>query len=283
VAVKPTFGVTLGRDTAGAGAGLGGAYSAGTGPDYSLEAGENAITAADPSVAAGNAAIKTILATGQTDPTNFAADWYKAFFGQYGLPGDVQASIVDILKQYAADPTTAQTLAQQYLRTTPWFQSTFPGFSSGVTNGLFTDETGYRSYLNSVNNVYNQYTGRHVSGDELTALLKEGANPQLVANRFQGQAWVNANGNDSQYLAGAFGDGRLTPDQLTAAGNESAGIDTAQGQAVQLMLQKATQRAQSVFSGVLARPATSQGPNGPVSPGLRGASGSTSGSPDVAS
>lgn len=251
--------------------------------DYSLEPGETKITAADPSIAPGNAAIQTILATGQTDPTNFAADWYKSFFGQYGLPGDVQSSIVDILKQYATDPTTAQTLAQQYLRTTPWFQTTFPGFSAGVTNGLFTDETGYRSYLNSVNNVYNQYAGRHVSGDELTALLQEGANPQLVANRFQGQAWVNANGADSQYLGGAFGGGRLSSDQLTAAGNESAGIDTAQGQAVQLMLQKATQRAQAVFGGVLARPGLSQGPGGLSSPGLRGASGSTSGSPDVAS
>lgn len=212
------------------------------------------------------------------DPTTFAADWYKSFFAQYGLPNDVQSSIVNILKQYAADPSTAQTLAQQYLRTTPWYATTFPGFSSGVTNGLFTDETGYRSYLDTVNNVYNQYLGRHISGDEVTALLKEGANPQLVANRFQGQAWVNANGQDSQYLAGAFGEGRLSGDQLTAAGNENAGIDTAQGQAVQLMLQKASQRAQTVIQGALARPGLSLGANGVSAPGLRG----TQQTPDIA-
>lgn len=205
------------------------------------------------------------------DPTTFAADWYKSFFAQYGLPADAQASIINILKQYASDPTTAQTLAQQYLRGTDWFATTFPGFSSGVTNGLFTDETGYRSYLNSVNGLYNQYTGRHVSGDEVTALLQEGANPQLLANRFQGQAWVGAHSNEVQQASGAFGDGQLTPDQLTALGNENAGIDTEQGQKLQTMLAKAQQRAQTVFQGVLGTPNLKLGSNGLSAPGLLGA------------
>ena len=207
-----------------------------------------------------------------------APDWYKAFFGQYNLPTDVQSQLMDILTKYASDPSTAQVLATQYLRSTPWYQTTFPGFSAGVSNGLFTDETGYRSYLNAVNQVYNQYLGRHVSGDEVSALLSEGASPTLVANRFQGQAYVQANSPEIQYLSGAFGNGRLTTDQLTALGNENAGIDTAQGQIQQKMLAKAQQVLNKLQSGSLATPSLSLGNNGLTAPGLAG----TKQTPDVA-
>ena len=212
------------------------------------------------------------------DPTALANDWYKAFFSNFGVPADVQNSLIDILKKYASDPSIAQTLATQYLRTTPWYQTTFPGFSAGVSNGIFTDETGYRNYLNSINSVYNQYLGRHVSGDELTALLNEGAAPQLVANRFQGQAYIQANSPEIQYLGGAFGNGRLTQDQLTALGNENAGIDTAQGQLQQKILAKAQQIQQKLFTGQLATPNLSLGANGLGASSLLG----TNQKPDVA-
>lgn len=217
------------------------------------------------------------FATAAADGT-VAADWYKAYFGQYDLDPATQAAIVKILTQYAADPTTGQALATQYLRTTPWFEKTFPGFAAGVSNGLFTDETGYRSYLNTVNQVYNQYTNRHVSGDEISALLGEGAAPQLVANRFQGQAYVAANRPEIQYLGGAFGEGQLNPDQLTALGNEQAGIDTPMGQLQLKVQQKAQQIRDKLFGGQVATPNLSLTPAGVASPSLLG----TRGTPDVA-
>ena len=212
------------------------------------------------------------------DPTQLANDWYKAFFGSYGLPTDVQDALIDILKKYASDPSIAQALATQYLRTTSWYQTTFPGFSAGVNNGIFTDETGYRSYLDAINNIYNQYLGRHVSGDEVSALLAEGVSPDIVGRRFAGQAYVNANRNDIQYLAGAFGEGRLGDNQLTALGNENAGIDTQLGQIQQKVLQKAQQIHDKLFTGTLATPSLSIGTGGLGSPSLLG----TRGAPDVA-
>ena len=208
---------------------------------------------------------------GSTDTSNSTpSDWYKAFFANYGLPPDVQSNILDILKKYASDPATAQALSTQYLRGTDWYKTTFPGFSEGVNNGLFTDETGYRNYLNAFNNIYNQYLGRHISGDETAALLKEGINPSTLANRFQGQAYIQANKPEIQYLSGAFGNGQLTPDQLSALGNENAGIDTAQGQLQQKILQKAQQVYGKLFQGSLATPSLTLGANGLSAPSLGG-------------
>lgn len=205
------------------------------------------------------------------DANTIANDWYKAFFSNYGVPADVQSNLIDILKKYASDPSTAQALSTQYLRSTPWYQTTFPGFNAGVSNGMFSDEAGYRNYLNAVNNVYNQYMGRHVSGDEVNALLKEGADPSTLARRFAGQAYINTNKNEIQYLAGAFGEGRLTPDQLTALGNENAGIDTQQGQLQQRIQAKAQQVYSKLFQGSLATPNLSLGQNGLNAPSLGGA------------
>lgn len=212
------------------------------------------------------------------DSNTLANDWYKAFFSQYGLPSDVQSQLIGILQKYASDPAIAQALATQYLRGTDWFQTKFAGFGSGVQNGLFGDEQGYLSYLNSVNNIYNQYLGRHVSSDELAAYLAEGVNPDIIARRFQGQAYIQANSPEIQYLSGAFGNGQLTKDQLTALGNEQAGIDTSQGQLQQKILQKAQQVLTKLQQGSYATPSLSLGSNGLSAPSLLG----TRGTPDVA-
>lgn len=202
--------------------------------------------------------------------SEFSADWYKAFFNQYNLPGNIQDQVVSLLKKYASDPTTAVALAQQYLRTTDWYQQTFPGFTEGVRAGLFTDETGYRGYLNAVNQNYNNYVGRHVSGDELKNLLTQGVDPNTVGKQLQGDAYVSANRNDIQYLAGNFGDGRLSESDLQAEGRQVSGLDTAIGQKVDAALSKAKQRAASIFSGQLARAGQTLGPNGLQAPGLGG-------------
>lgn len=221
------------------------------------------------------------VAPGQGDYDQFAnggagtgADssdaWMKAFFGQYNLPADVQAQLASLLKQYAADPATGVALAQQYLRTTDWYQTTFPGFSQGVAAGLFTDETGYRNYLNQVNQSYNNYLGRHVSGDEVRAYLTQGVDPTTVGKYLQGDAYVAANRNDLQYLAGNFGDGRLSDQDLQSYGREQSGIDTASGQKLQAAIGRAQQRLTSIFGGSLARTGLSVGANGVSSPALGG-------------
>lgn len=268
---KPTF------DIAGLGGQLSGVQIGGQTTTIPYVAESTPTTSTTSGGSGGGGASNTNTQSGP-DASTLANDWYKAFFAQYGVPADVQAQLISLLTKYASDPSIAQTLATQYLRSTPWYQTTFPGFSEGVNNGVFTDETGYRAYLNAINSIYNQYLGRHVSGDEVTALLKEGAAPSLVANRFQGQAWVQANSPEVQYLGGAFGNGRLTPDQLTALGNENAGIDTAQGQIQQKMLQKAQQVLQKIQTGTLATPSLSLGNNGLSAPGLAG----TKQAPDVA-
>lgn len=231
-----------------------------------------------PTTSSSSSSSSSSTTTPAVDPTTLANDWYKAFFSQYGVPSDVQGNIISLLTKYASDPTMATALATQYLRGTDWYQTKFPGFNAGVQNGLFTDESGYLSYLNNINNIYNQYLGRHVSGDEINALLSEGVNPGIVANRFQGQAYIQANKPEIQYLAGAFGNGQLTPDQLTALGNEKAGIDTAQGQLQDKILQKAQQVLTKLQGGNLANPSLSLGNNGLTAPSLLG----TKGAPDVA-
>lgn len=206
-------------------------------------------------------------------PPDTAADWYKAFFSQYGLPADVQQQITSLLSQYATDPSTALTLAQQYLRSTQWWQQTFPGFNQGVANGLFTDETGYRSYLNNVNQAYNQYLGRHVSGDELQQYITAGYSPDHVGRLLGGSAWAKANANDVASVTAAFGEGSnsaITGANLQTLGQEQAGIDTAGGQTLENILKRAQQRMAGVFNGVLARPSLSLGPNGISAPGLGG-------------
>lgn len=212
------------------------------------------------------------------DPLALASDWYKAFFNSYGLPGDVQSEIMRILRTYAADPSTAQALSQQYLRTTDWFSKTYPGFNQGVTNGLFTDETGYRGYLNQVNQTFNQYLNRHVTGEEVSGYLASGYNPGYVGSLLQGQAWSRANADQVRYLSGAFGDeGRINEKDLTTLGQQHAGIDTGRGQTLDVLVSRAQQRLQSIFQGSLARPSMGFGPAGLAAPSLGG----TRQTPDV--
>lgn len=210
-------------------------------------------------------------ATGGGGGADTTDAWLKAFFGQYDLPADVQAQLTSLLKQYAANPDIALALAQQYLRTTSWFQATYPGFNQGVAAGLFTDETGYRNYLNQVNQAYNNYLGRHISGDELKNYLSQGLDPNTIGKYLQGDAYVNANRNDIQYLAGNFGDaGQLSDTELQSYGREQAGVDTAAGQKLQAAIGRAQQRLTTIFGGTAARPGLSVGSNGLSAPGLSG-------------
>ena len=176
----------------------------------------------------------------------------------------------------------AAALGENYLRGTTWFQNTFPGFNQGLTAGLFTDETGYRSYVNELNQSTQQYLGRAVTSNEVVTALGQGRSSQMYANYLQGAAYTQTLAPEAQYEAGAFtAEGRLSQADLTAYGNEKAGIDTAQGQAITQRLQLANQKMQKIFQGTLATPSLTLGPQGLYSPDLQGAKQGRGGTPDI--
>lgn len=201
-----------------------------------------------------------------------AAD-YSNFLGVYGLPVDVQNKVAQIFGN-TPDVSQATALAMAYVRGTTWYAQTYPGIQEGIAKGVISNEADYRNYLNNVNNLTKQYYNRDVSGAEIAGYLKSGYDASYVGKIYGGDAFVNANRNNIQYLSGAFGDtGQLTGDQLTALGRENSGIDTVLGQKLQNALQITQQRFQKVFQGQSVAPGLSMGPNGVSSPGLLGGKG----------
>ncbi len=192
------------------------------------------------------------------------------FWGSLGLDASTIAGLTKTLTG-VTDAAQAQLLGQNYLRQSSWYQQTFPGFDLGVRAGLFTDETGYRSYVNALTQSSQQYLGRAVTTAEVTQALQAGVDPALYANRLQGNALAQTLGPQAQYEAGAFtSEGRLSSGELQAYGQEKAGIDTPLGQAITQRLQQAQQRMQGLFSGTLATPNLSLGPQGLFAPSLQG-------------
>lgn len=167
-------------------------------------------------------------APGVTVPTPDNTD-YSALLGVYGLPQD----IVDRINGYyhsSLNPDgtinyqEAYTLAHAYILGTPWYAATYPGIQQGINAGLFNDESGYRAYQNTVNQVYRQYYGREALPGEISGYITAGKQPGQVANEFQAAA---IKGNFSDPLKALFGD-----TDLTALANQQAGIDSALGQKV---------------------------------------------------
>lgn len=239
--------------------------------DFSLEPGESAITAAR------NAANGTTGALTPTAATTAAAtDWAASFFASLGLPPDVVNQVNQIFSQYS-DVNAASQAALGYIRGTPWYAQTYPGIQAGIQKGLITNEADYRNLLNQQSQIYKQYLGRDISGDEFSANLANGTSNQTLGGQLQGAALAGTYGNDWRYALGAF-DTAPTQAETTALGQEQAGLDTPLGQQLQRRLDLAQQRLTTVFSGKLATAGLSNA-NGRVSqPGL-----STSGTPDIGS
>lgn len=109
-----------------------------------------------------------------------------------------------------------------------------------------------------LNPLYHQYTGAGVSRAEVEQTLASGYSPTQVGQQLSGTAWEKANEGDIQLSAGAFADqGQFSADQLKALGFQEGGFDTQLGQQVLAAYQKAQQRMQGAFKGVLANPALS--------------------------
>ncbi len=214
---------------------------------------------------------------GGTTGTGLSGNAADATFGFYGLPSDVQAEVDQIFAN-TADVNAATQLALAYIRGTDWYAQTYPGIQQGIQNGVVGSEADYRAYVNQINQLTLQYYGRQATSQDIANYLGQGFSVGRVGQGFQGQAYVTANRPALQYQFGAFGDGRLSDDQLTALGNESAGIDTALGQQIQNQLKLAQQRIQRVFQGTAATPSLSVGTNGLSAPSLQG---QRAGAPDV--
>ncbi len=197
-------------------------------------------------------------------------DWASVYWGSLGLPTDVSARIDKIFAQYA-DHTTAAALAQQYLRSTTWYAQTFPGIEYGIRNGFFNDETGYRQYVQQVNDAWKTFAGHPISGREVAAWLQQGKSSDYLAKYIEGESIALTNKQQTQALAGAQGpQGQLTPEQLHALGLQQAGISTPLGMKVAAQMDQAAKRLQGVFQGVAGNASVSLGPQGPFAQTLQG-------------
>lgn len=180
------------------------------------------------------------------------ADWAAAFFGSLGLPKDVVEQVNKLFTQYS-DVNAASAAALGYIRGTSWYATTYPGIAEGIQKGLVSNEADYRNLLNQQSQVYKQYLGRDVTSAEFASNLGEGVPLSTVGGRLQGAALAGTYGNDWRYKLGAF-DTAPTDAEVTALGQEGAGLDSALGQQVKKRLDLAQQRLAGVFSGSLATP-----------------------------
>jgi hypothetical protein len=209
----------------------------------------------------------------------------------FGLPSDVQNELNAIFNR-TPDVNQATQLALAYVRGTPWYAQEYPGIQEGIARGVVRNEQDYRAFRNSFSPIYQQYAGRDITPAEFAGYLlsglsagavgqrfqdraafnlvqhqygrgditdaefadyqRNGVTPDLVGRRFQGASIASVYGNDWQYAEGNFGEGRLTDQEKTAFGQQSAGIDSEIGLRVQRRLQMANERIKSVFSGTLA-------------------------------
>lgn len=192
---------------------------------------------------------------GGSTPSSNPLDW-RSWLENWGFPTDVTNELDRIFRSYT-DPSAASAAALAYIRGTDWYAKTFPGINEGKKLGVVSDERSYRSYVNDLNQLYRRYYNRDITGQEVAQLLGQGKDQSIVNRELIGRGFINANRNDIQYLLGAFGEGRLTEDQLTALGQQQAGLDNMIGQDLQARLDKARQRLQRVFQGALATPSLS--------------------------
>lgn len=198
-----------------------------------------------------------------TQPNQPTVNWdgtdFASYLGIWGLPADVQARVLQIF-QSTQDASVAAQLAMAYIRTTGWYAQTYPGIQTAEAKGLVNNEADYRALLNQQSQIYQQYLGRAITADEFSANLNEGVNNATIGQRLQGAAIAQTNAGDWRMLFGAFGDqgsNQLSDSDLTALGQEQAGLDTPMGQILQRRLQQAQTRIQGVFKGSLATPSLS--------------------------
>lgn len=191
-----------------------------------------------------------------TPPPPPPLDW-QAYLANWGFTPDIIARLTTIFSTYT-DPAQASAAALAYIRGTDWYSQTFPGIQNAERLGLVSDEQGYRSYVNDLNQFYQRYYQRNVTTQETLDALNAGHNPNQVGAHLAGQAYIAANQNDINYTTGAFDDkGRFTTDELNSLGDQTEGLDNMIGPDLQRRLAVAKQRMQTIFQGQLTTPSLS--------------------------
>lgn len=183
-------------------------------------------------------------------------DWHS-YLADWGFTPEIVTELDRIFRTYS-DPAQAGQAALAYIRGTAWYATTFAGIGEGIKKGLISDEAGYRSYVNQVNQYYQRYMGRDVTTAEIADLFSKGWNPTMAGSHFQGQAYIAANRNDFQTVLGAYDEnGQATEEQLNALGDQYGGLDNGMGPQIQARLDKARTRMQRIMQGTLASPSLS--------------------------
>jgi hypothetical protein len=201
-----------------------------------------------------------------------AGDWATAYFGNLGLPADVQAAVTAIFAKYPDDPQLAVELARQYIHTTSWFNQQFPGFFQGIKTGLFADESGYRSYVNQANVYTMQYFNRPITTTEIESALAQGITPEILGRTYEAGAIARAQGSDVLYQLGAFGDMPVPDDArgqvVSDFSRAQAGLGSIAGAKVASAFDRANKRMQALFQGQLGIPNTAGNALAPTKPDL---------------
>ena len=192
-------------------------------------------------------------------------DW-RAYLTNWGFDQKIVDELDRIFRTYS-DPNQASAPAVAYIRGTDWYSKTFPGIQEGMKLGIIGNEQDYRSYTNQLNDLYNRYYGRNVTGAEVAQKLGAGFSASRTGAQLSGEAFVKANRNDIQFTLGAYGNGQASDQELQALGEENAGLDSLLGQQLQARLDKARQRLATAFQGTLATPSLRVLSNGRLSTG----------------
>jgi hypothetical protein len=153
---------------------------------------------------------------------NQAVDW-QALLHVYGLPKD-DVDRIDRIFRTTPNLQQAIPIAQAYVRGTAWYTRTFPGIQEAISKGVVGDEQGYRSYQNSLDQLYKQYFGRPSTTAEVAQYLKGGTSLEMVSRQLSSKAEL---GNLTDPLKNLF-----SKEELAALTNEHAGIDSALGQKI---------------------------------------------------
>lgn len=195
------------------------------------------------------------------DPVQPPIDW-RSYLTDWGFTGDIVNELDRIFRVYT-DPTQAGAAALAYIRGTDWYVKTFPGIQSAIAKGLFSDEQGYRSYVNQANQFYQRYFGRDATTNEIAAGMNAGHTTGQLDEHLAGQAYINANRGDIQYTLGAFDSkGKASEEELGAYGDHLNNLDNMIGPQLQSRLDKARAKFSRIFEGQSASPAMSTLSNG---------------------
>lgn len=194
---------------------------------------------------------------------NQANQLYQNFYGRSITSNELAALLtngVDITLLGKQLNATANLASLQKLSVSNYFTQDelqqIANTNAGLPSQTGDYLNGLLQYTQSVAPLYSQY-GVPLARGVVESNFKNGVTTDTIGKQLQGNAYIQANSPDIQYLAGAFGSGALSGDQLTAYGQQQAGLDSGLGEQLNTMISKAQSRLNRIFQGSLATPSLS--------------------------